>query len=237
MYAEHIIGLTAKEQMRPDAPDQVSSVFARYRAIRAAGVLRPRVEEKQPGEDGSLFELDRLAGDNQYVFLSYGARYREYRTPAMCYGFAFDAEQLVAEYGAIVGGDMLDRYERLLEQCIAEVAATLPPLEMISDAELADFAALAGDDPNMLAYVRQQSVYRDSDIDMAIRIGDMSEPGAQEAVTLFQARVGALQRRHRKAGHAALAALREGVEILVPTQLPISVAAGFIEAGVFVPAR
>jgi hypothetical protein len=233
-HAEHVIGLTAKEQTRPGDPASVASVLARYRAIRAGGVLLPRVEEKPLGADGSLFDLDRLAGDNRYIFLSYGARYRDLREPALCYGFVFDAERLIVEHGALVGGDMLDYYESLLEQCIAEVAATLPPLPVISEEELADFAAMAGDDPAMLDYVREQSVRRDSDIDMAIRIGDMSEPGAAEAVALFQARVGALQAQHRASGAAALAALREGVEVLVPHQLPISDAVGFIEAGAII---
>lgn len=235
MHAEHIVGLTAKEQTRPGDPASVASVLARYRTISAGGVLLPRTEEKPLGADGSLFDLDRLAGDNRYVFLSYGARYRDVREPALCYGFLFDADRLIIERGALVGGDMLDHYENLLEQCIAEVAAAVAPLPMISDAELADFAAIAGDDPAMLDYVRQESVHRDSDIDMAIRCGDMAEPGAMEAVALFQARVGAIQAQYRVGGAAALAALREGVEILVPNQLPICDAAGFIEAGAIIP--
>ena len=229
MHAEHIIGLTAKEYA--GGRDAQQSVAARYAAIIASGELRPRVEEKPLGMDGNLFELDRLAGDNRYVFLSAGARYSEHRDPALTYGFIFDADTLVREYGALVGPDMLDHYESLLEQCIAEVAATLPPLPMISDAELADFAAIAGNDPKMLAYVRQESVRRDSDIDMAIRCGDMSEPGAAEAVTLFRQRVAALQAQYRVSGAAALDALREGMEILVSGTLPISAAIARIEAG------
>ena len=115
MHAERIVGLTAKEQTRPGDPASIASVLARYRSIRAGGVLLPRTEEKPLGADGSLFDLDRLAGDNRYVFLSYGARYRDMREPALCYGFLFDAERLIIERGALVGGDMLDHYENLLE--------------------------------------------------------------------------------------------------------------------------
>jgi len=228
MNAEHIIGLTANEYAGGQAAQQ--SVAARYVAIVASGELRPRIDEKPLCEDGNLFELDRLAGDNRYVFLSYGARYSEHRDPALTYGFVFDAVQLI-EWGAMVGPDMLQHYEDLLEQCVAEVAATLPPLPMISDAELADFAAMAGDDPAMLDYVRQESVKRDSDIDMAILCGDMAEPGAADAVRLFQQRVGALQAQHRASGAAALATLREGMEILILGTLPISAAIARIEAG------
>lgn len=229
MHAEHIVGLTAREYTAGNAAQQ--SVASRYAAILRDGILRPRMMEKPLGEDGNLFELDRLAGDAAYVFLSVGERYAAHREPALTYGFVFDAATLVREHGAIVGPDLLQHYEDLLEQCIAEVAATLPPLPMITDAELADFAALAGDDPAMLAYVREQSVHRDSDIDMAIRCGDMTEPGALEAVALFKQRVPALQAEHRCAGQAALARLSEGMEVLVPNTLPISAAIARIEAG------
>jgi hypothetical protein len=228
MHAEHIVGLTARERFS-DTIAQAAAI--RFAAIKADGVLRPYNADRPVGAQGNIFELDHLAGDSACVFLSVGARYREYIEPDAAYGFVFDARHLILEHGAIVGVDMLQHYEDLLEQCIAEVAATLPPLLMITDAELADFAALAGDDPAMLAYVREQSIYRDGDIDMAIRIGDMTEPGAQEAVALFKQRVPALQATHRCAGKAALAALREGVEILVPGALALGCAIGTIEAG------
>lgn len=228
MYAEHVVGLTARERFSNTI---AQSAAIRFAAIKADGVLRPYNAERPVGANGNTFELDHLAGDSAYVFLSVGARYREYVEPDAAYGFVFDARQLITDHGAIVGVDMLQHYEDLLEQCIAEVAATLPPLPMITDAELADFAALAGDDPAMLAYVREQSVYRDGDIDMAIRCGDMTEPGAAEAVALFKRRVPALQAAHRCSGEAALAALRDGVEILVPGALPLVYAIGTIEAG------
>lgn len=228
MHAEHIVGLTARERFS-DTIAQAAAI--RFADIKTDGVLRPYNEDRPVGAQGNIFELDHLAGDSAYVFLSVGVRYREYVEPDAAYGFVFDAQQLIAEHDAIVGVDMLQHYEDLLEQCIAEVAATLPPLPMISDAELADFAALAGDDPDMLAYVREQSIYRDGDIDMAIRIGDMAEPGAVEAIALFKQRVPALQATYRCAGDAALAALRDGVEILVLGVLPLGCAIGTIEAG------
>jgi len=228
MYAEHIVGLTAREKFSNTI---AQSAAMRFAAIKADGVLRPYNAERPIGAHGNTSELDHLAGDSAYVFLSVGARYREYVEPDTAYGFVFDAQQLILEHGAIVGMDMLEHYEDLMEQCIAEVAATLPPLPMITDDELADFAALAGDDPTMLDYVREQSVYRDSDIDMAIRCGDMTEPGAAEAVALFRQRVPALQAAHRCSGEAALAALRDRIEILVPSTLPLIYAIGTIEAG------
>lgn len=230
MHAEHIIGLTAKE--KSGAPAAIASaVAARFAAIRADGALRPYCAERPMGAHGNSFELDHLAGDSGYVFLSVGERYRRYAENGTAYGFVFDAERLVLECGALVGPDMLHHYEDLMEQCVAEVAATLPPLPMISEEELAGFATLAGDDPAMLAYVREQSVYRDSDIDMAIRLGDMDEPGATEAVALFQQRAPAMQAQWRKSGDEALAMLEEGMEVLVKGSLPLALAIGTIEGG------
>lgn len=230
MHAEHIIGLTAKE-MLGDPAAIASAVAARFAAIRTDGALRPYCAERPLGAHGNTFELDHMAGDTSYVFLSVGERYRRYAHHSTAYGFVFDAERLVLECGALVGPDMLEHYEALMEQCIAEVAATLPPLPMISEEELADFAALTGDDPAMLAYVREQSVHRDSDIDMAIRCGDMDEPGAAEAVELFRQRVPDLQAQWRKSGAEVLAMLEEGVEVLVKGNLPLALATAIVEGG------
>ena len=227
MFAEHIIGLRANEFNRPE---QAANVVERFAAIATAGALRPRTDEKPTGEDGSLFALDRLAGDNQYVFLSVGPRYRLSRPAELTYGWAFDAEELVLA-GALVGPDMLSHYEDLMEACIAEAASALPPLDPISDEELAEFASIAGDDPAMLAYVREQSVKRDDAIDMAIRCGDMDTPGAEEAVALFLSRVTALQAQWRKSGAEALAMLGDGMEVLVKGSLPLVLAIGAIEEG------
>lgn len=230
MHAEHIIGLTAKEKSG-DLAATASAVAARFTAIQADGALRPYCAARAIGAHGNTFELDHLAGDSSYIFLSVGERYRRYAENGTAYGFVFDAERLVLERGALVGPDMLQHYEDLMEQCIAEVAATLPPLPMISEEEIAGFAALAGDDPAMLAYVREQSVYRDSDIDMAVRCGDMDEPGAEEAVALFRQRVPALQAQWRKSGAEALAMLGDGMEVLVKGSLPLALSTAIIEGG------
>ena len=128
MYAEHIVGLTARERFSDTI---AQSAAIRFAAIKADGVLRPYNADRPVGAQGNIFELDHLAGDSACVFLSVGARYREYIEPDAAYGFVFDARHLILEHGAIVGVDMLQHYEDLLEQCIAEVAATLPPLLMI----------------------------------------------------------------------------------------------------------
>lgn len=231
LFAEHIIGLTAREMAQPDDPQSGGALRRRYQSIRESGVLRPHGQIRQVGQDGSTFQLDHLAGDGQYVFLSYGPRYRRQRPDYLCYGFVFDAADLIDCCGALVGDDLLGDYEDVLAAAVEETAAGLPPLPAISDEELAQFAALVGSDPGMLAFVREQSTSCHHDIDMAVRLGDASVPGMAEAAALFRSRAAALQSRQRAAGAAAHAALRLGVEILVPGALPLSRAVGRIENG------
>ena len=60
----------------------------------------------------------------------------------------------------------------------------------------------------------------------------MAEPGAAEAVALFQARVGAIQAKVRRSGAEALAMLEPGLEILVPGSVPVRTMIGTIEGGI-----
>lgn len=234
IYAEHILGLTASEMVKPAEPGSAASVRRRYQAIIRSGRLTPRTSPKPLGEDGSLRFLDRMAGDQRFVFLSYGPRYRDMRTPDTCYGFLFGAQHLIEQHGALVGPDLLGDYEDLLDRIIDEVDASLPPLPMISDGELAEFAALMGEtDPNLLAYVQSASTSRRHDLETAIALGDWSVEGTATVRDRFCTEVGAIQAR-RLSGPAALASLRPGLEILIPGQLTLSAAIGRIEAGVII---
>lgn len=230
MYAEHIIGLHAREHVLTDDPVTIAAVQDRYHAIAQSGILRPRAQEKPFGEDGSLFTLDRLAGDDQYIFLSCGPRYRDVREPDMCYGFIFDAEHLIKQHGALVGPDLLDDYEQLMSDIIERIDATLPPLPIATDEELAE--ALGDDaDTEMLAFVRQQSTSHYHDIWRAIDMGDMAVKGAQKAVETFRREVRGIQHAQRKSGAGALTLLREGMEILVPGTLSLAHSIGRVEQG------
>lgn len=228
-YAEHIIGLKSLEYIH-DTPATHAAVRRRFEAIQRSGVLRPRSRPRHPVEDvGTMFELDWLAGDHNYVFLSYGPRYRLQRPPELCYGFVFDADQLIRERGALVGSDLLPEYELLLDGIIREIDASLPPLPAADIDEIS--AMLGSSDPDLLAYVREQSTSRYHDIERAVRNGDVSVEGAADAIARFKAQVGDLQRQHRVGGEAALARLEPGMEILAPGELPLSYAIGTIEVG------
>lgn len=232
MYAEHVIGLRALELARAHDPQTAVAVRERFAHVCASGALAPRHRPKKTGDDGGVFDLDRLAGDGRFVFLSYGPRYRDEREPVLCYGFLFDPVALVTRHGALVGPDMLDEYEEILHRVAQQVDANLPPLPVIADDDVAAFMALMGeDDPALAAHIKQSSVSRYHDICRAVRDGDMSVEGAEEAMRLFQTAARQAQSRLRLGGQAALDALAPGMEILVPDCLPIASIVGTIEAG------
>jgi hypothetical protein len=231
IYAEHIIGMTAHEAAQPELDASAKKMRRRYEAILACGALQPHTAPRRVGQDGGMFELDHLAGDGQYVFLSYGPRYRSLRPAHLCYGFVFDAATLINTCGALVGEDLLCDYEDLLAEAIEEVDASLPPLPVASDDEMERVAALVGDDPNLLAYIRQASASRYHDIERAVRLGDNSVEGMFAALTIFRLRVAELQALKRAGGTTAHAALFPGVEILVPARLSLDYAVGRIESG------
>lgn len=231
--AEHVIGLSAVELARRDA----DAARRRYEEVLAAGVLRPRGDRQRDLTDpGSVRELDALAGDGRYVFLSIGSRYREVREAALCYGFLFDAEQLVRA-GALVGPDLLGDYEDLADEIARDLDA-LSPGDPVADEEMAVFGAfLGGDDPALLAAVREMSASRYWDILRVLEDGDDSTPEAAEALTRFHAVAAEIQARVRVGGQAALDRLRHGgaLEILWPGELPLAWATGRIEAGQIAP--
>lgn len=232
MFAEHVIGLRPLELVRPHAQETAVAVRDRFAGICAGGVLAPRHHPKKAGDDGGVFDLDWLAGDGRFVFLSYGPRYREEREPSLCYGFLFDPVVLIMRHGALVGPDMLDKYDEILHRVAQQVDAGLPPLPVIADDDVAAFMALMGeDDLALAAHIKQSSVSRYHDICRAVRDGDMSVEGAEEATRLFQTAARQAQSRLRMDGQAAVDALVPGMEILVSHCLPLDAIVGMIEAG------
>lgn len=230
MFAEHVIGLLPTERMNLDAAS-AESVRSRFGAIQSAGVLLPAEKREFMGTSNS-YDLDFLAGDNQYVFLSAGARYRDERPGCVCYGFVFDPVDLINNHGAIVGPDLANAYDDLLDEVVRQVESTLPALPAISDDELAAFTELMGiTDSVMIEHIRAESTSRYHDLIAAVEDGDLSVDGAAEAVALFKEGAARIQSETRKAGRDALDALAEGMEILIPKSLPLSAAIGTIEAG------
>lgn len=203
----------------------------RFEEVVAAGVLRPRGDvTRDLAAPGSVRELDVLAGDGRYVFLSLGPRYRQVREPDLCYGWVFDAERLVRA-GALVGPDLLADYEEIVDRIAREMESFLPPP---TDADMAEFAALfGGDDPEMLAAVAEMARSDYWDILEAIERGKDDDPVAVKGRRRFREEAVALQASKRVSGNAAMEMLREGgrLEILWPGDLSLELAVGRIEAG------
>lgn len=228
MFAEHIIGLFPTEYINPEK--SANDVLARFEQIKKSGFLKPVAKREFTGTSNS-FDLDFLAGDNQYVFLSAGARYRNERPDCVCYGFIFDVVALI-NYGALAGPDLANEYDALLDNVVRQVEAALPPLPAISDSELAEFAEAMGiTDSTMLAHLRDESTSRYHELIAAVENQDASTEGATEAIELFRIGAKKLQSKMRFSGQEAIDRLEEGMEILVPKQLPLSLAKGTIEHG------
>ena len=229
LVAEHIVGLSAVELTQCDA----AAARRRYDKVLAGGVLRPRGDRPCDLTDpGSVRDLDALAGDGRFVFLSLGSRYRDVRDATLCHGFAFDAERLVRD-GALVGPDLLSDYEALADEIARDLDERSPGAPATAE-DLADFATLfGGDDPALLAAVQAMSGSRYWDILRALEDGDESPPEAAEALARFRAGAAAIQARERVAGDVALERLRRGgqLEILWPGELPLAWAVGRIESG------
>jgi hypothetical protein len=244
--AEHIIGLSAAEIGRyhygGDA-GVAEVVKHRFDAILRSGYLLARgARVKSPRglkDHGNTFEFDHLAGDDRFIFLSAGSRYREIREPEICFGFVFDAEALVAD-GALVGPDLIENYEALAYEIAVEVESTLPPRPPMSNEELADFAdAMGVKDPYMLQYIRSQSRRRYHDIIDGMKAKDESVPGVSEALALWCERLPTVQAK-RNRGTEALEMLRgadKDLEVLVEGPLSIAKAVATIEEGEIVYRR
>ena len=96
---------------------------AGYDAIVKAREIRPRGRKRRHGESGWGFETDFLAGDAKYVFLSLGEKYQYETMNETRYFFAFDAHRLISEYDALVGPDLANDYEQIVDAILKETNA------------------------------------------------------------------------------------------------------------------
>lgn len=234
LKAYHIIGPSSVADVAriADAHHQsriIQELHDKHVAIIHSGALRPAQEQ----EHSRQFALDRLVGDNQYVFLSVGKRY--WHTPDIAnFGFIFDAETLLLRYGAILrDGDLMADYEDLLDEIVSEYTAPRDPSQWTEEEKQLLFDSL--DNPD------EHKDYKSPDEDYhvlmdAIQHGDMTVLHAQDAIEQFIRRAHYLQSQRQYTGHEAIQMATEKAdnghyELLVRDQLYIPLAKGYIMHG------
>jgi hypothetical protein len=234
LKAYHIIGPNSVADVAriADAHHQsriIHELRDKHVAIIHSGALRPA----QKQEHSRQFALDRLAGDDQYVFLSIGKRYWHSPDEAN-FGFIFDAEKLLLEHGAILrDGDLIQSYEDLLDEIVSEYTVSRDPSQWAEEEKAALFEALDNPDGHP-DYKSPDEDYHNL-ID-AIQKGDMSVPYASEATEQFIRRAHHLQSQKQLAGEQAVIAARQAgnsghYELLVRDQLYIPLARGYVMYG------
>jgi hypothetical protein len=234
LKAYHIIGPSsvADEARIADAHHQsriIHELSDKHQSIVKSGALRPAQDQ----EHSRQFALDRLVGDNQYVFLTIGKRY--WLSPDIAnFGFIFDAEDLLLHYDAILrDGDLMQDYEDILDEVVSEFTTSKDPSQWTEEEKQFLFVAL--DNPD--AYPDYKSPDEDyHNLIDAIKHGDMSVPYAQEASEQFIRRAKHLQGQRQLTGEKAVtAALQSGnsghYELLIKGHLDISLARGCVMHG------
>lgn len=238
--AYHIIGFKGIELGRltyhpepKDLPEIQVTLSRRFARIQEAGFIFARRHLLQDPYDnpGRSNWEDDLAGDDQYVFLSVGHRYLDQTPVGTAFGWVFDAEDLIRR-GAVLGfHDLAADYTDIIGEVVEEVAATLPRLPRISEAELNEFMRLMGEsDPGMRQAISDGSTDPESELLEALMYGEVDYPGYDEVVRQLKSKFEQLHREKRLVGAAALAYLREAdcqngeMEILVKDRLDLRLA-------------
>lgn len=207
----------------------IKELSEKHKAIIYSGALRPAQEQ----EHSRQFALDRLVGDDQYVFLSIGKRY--WHTPDEAnFGFIFDTEELLLHHSAVLrDGDLMQDYEDLLDEIVSEYTTSKDPSQWSEEEKAKLFEALENPE--------KHPDYKSPDEDYhnlidAIQHREMSVPYAQEATSQFIRRAHHLQSQKQYTGHEALQMASEKpssghYELLIKDQLYIPLCKGYIRDG------
>ena len=105
-----------------------------YQEILKSGVLKPKRDVTRKG--GVMIREEIEVGDDQYVFFSIGDKYSPsyWRT----HGFAYQVDDLIENYGALVGPELLFDYGKIRDEI---VRSNIPPAQRM-DAYKQRIAAL-----------------------------------------------------------------------------------------------
>lgn len=233
IQAYHMIGLDSVDLFRLKSgkitEDDLAQKQARlFQKIQGDGKL---LTSHQVESVSRQFHLDRLVGDNQYIFLSLGKRYWN-EPEASNFGFLFDAEELLHEGAILRDGDFLSIYEDILHDVVRSFAPDRRE-DQWSQQELATMMA-ALSDPHA-DYVSPNDDYYNLLDDVEHQ--QIDAPLCKEATEAFLQQVKAFQSEHQwEGGKAIERARKEGetgrYEILVKGELPIAKAMGTVENGI-----
>jgi hypothetical protein len=237
--AYHMIGLDSADlfrlrNQRITEAEIIQKARHLYNQITQQGRLSAAVLRTSSSEMGHSrqFHLDRLVGDDHYVYLSVGKRY--WNTPESTnFGFVFDAEQLLLEEHAILRlEDLMSRYQDLLDDVVSHFAPSRREDEWSQEEVAQLFQAL--DDPDNTTYVSPNDAYYT--LSDAVEYQRLEVPQAHEATQVYLLRAHEIQRQFQLVGEAAVQAIRqEGetgrFELLVKGEIPLSLCSRTIEEG------
>lgn len=174
-----------------------------YHHITEMGTLTPasqNISETSEGRLSRQFHLDRLVGDDHYVFLSLGKRY--WNEPMSTnFGFVFDTEHLLRHKEAILRThDLLSDYENLLDEVVKSFAPTMSFAEEFSPSEV-EHLLTALEDPQA-EYTSPNEVYYM--LIEAIEQQRLEVPLTREATAEFIKRAHILQQGVQCTGEEAI---------------------------------
>lgn len=178
------------------------------------------------------FHLDRMVGDDQFVFLSFGRRY--WNDPqSVNFGYIFDAEQLLRQGAILRTKDLMGSYDDLLEEVVRQFAPDIREDQFTPEQLTRMFQAL--DDPNDTTYVSPNDAYYTLH-DAVEYQNNPDVPFVQEATQEFLRRAKEIQSQFSLVAEEAIQAIaKEGetgrYEILVQNELSLSQCIGRIEEG------
>ena len=201
-----------------------ATCYDKYKIIKKEGKILPSTHLRQKYSESSLYNLDKLAGDAQFVFLSSPRHIPVKKNETDIYGFVYEAEFLISKYKALVGYDLFGEYVNLVLECASCVAEGL-----LVKSEIAPYF----EDP--VAYQKINSCCEA--IVQAIDAEDTDALGVSETIEMYKEKVPKLQKKIRREGEEALELLKQDPpdcslswwEILVRGNLPVEIAIGEIK--------
>lgn len=204
-----------------------------FEKIKQQGGIQPSGRERKA--NGGMHYLDVHAKD-RFVFLSSPYFVKRDGIIEKTYGFVYNAEDLILEYNALVGPDLLPEYIKLMHKCAKSFAKDPCEDDKIGLVAYMENNGITEIPPELFEYADENASYYD--IWFGIRESDTNIPAVCDTIDLYENKVLSLQKEKRCPGAKALELLKQDPpscslpwEILVEDSLPLKLAIGEIEKG------